>query len=378
MNRWVALVPAAGLSSRLGQDKTLISWHGLPALTRVVQTLRAAGIPDVVVGVRAGTEDGVRERALRPYGLEATLVAGGDTRRDTVARCLAAAAPEATHALVHDAARPDCSPALVRRVMAAAERTGAATCGLPVVDTIHEVDAAGAICRTPARSRLWRAQTPQAFTVAALRAAHAGGGPATDDAGLVAAQGTVVEMVEGERTNDKLTFPEDLTAGAPPFSVGMGHDVHRLVADRPLILGGVRVPHPLGLAGHSDADALCHALCDATLGAAGLGDIGRHFPDTDPAWAGADSLQLLARCRQLAAEAGWRVVRGDCLVVAEAPRLAPHVPAMAANLARALDLPAGSINVKAGTNEGLGHLGRREGIAAWATVLAVRGPQPTP
>ena len=378
MSRWVALVPAAGRSTRLGQDKTLVPWRGLPVLTRVLQTLGQAGIADVVVGVRAGTEEGVRELALRPYGLEARLVAGGETRRDTVGLCLAAAPRDATHALVHDAARPDCSPALVRRVMAAAERTGAATCGLPVVDTIHEVDAGGAVARTPDRARLWRAQTPQGFAIEALRVAHAVGGPATDDAGLVAAQGTVVEMIEGERANDKLTFPEDLTAGAPPFSVGMGHDVHRLVPGRPLILGGVRVAHPLGLAGHSDADALCHALCDATLGAAGLGDIGRHFPDTDPTWAGADSLHLLALCRARAADAGWRIVRGDCLVVAEAPRLAPHLPAMAENLARALELPAGAINVKAGTNEGMGHLGRQEGIAAWATVLADRLPYRTP
>ena len=374
MTRWVALVPAAGLSRRFGRDKTLVDWQGLPALTQVLRTLHAAGVADVVVGVQAGTEQRVQDEALQPFGLRATLVVGGETRQDTVARCLAAAPAAATHALVHDAARPGCTPEVVRRVMAAAERVGAASAGLPVVDTVHEVDATGAIRRTPDRERLWRAQTPQAFAIGVLRAAHTAGSPATDDAGLVAAQGVVVEMVAGDRANEKVTFPEDLPHGSPPWSVGMGHDVHRLVAGRPLILGGVRLDHPLGLDGHSDADVLCHAVCDATLGAAGLGDIGRHFPDTDPAWAGADSLALLARCRELAAAAGWRVWRGDCLVVAEAPRLAPHITSMAANLARALALADGAINIKAGTNEGLGYLGRGEGIAAWATVLAVRIP----
>lgn len=372
MSRWVGLVPAAGLSRRFGRDKTLVDWEGEPALARVLRTLRAAGIADVIVGVRSGAEADLRARVLAPYGWSAVLVAGGATRQETVARCLAAAPPEATHALVHDAARPGCSVELVRRVMAAAEAAGGACAGLPVVDTVHVVDAEGVIRQTPDRRQLWRAQTPQAFAIDVLRAAHAAGGAATDDAGLVASRGGNVRMVPGERANDKLTVAEDLDAAAPPWSVGMGHDVHRLVPGRPLILGGVHLEHPLGAHGHSDADVLCHALCDATLGAAGLGDIGRHFPDHDPAWAGADSLQLLAACRALAAEAGWRVWRGDCLVVTEAPRLAPHIATMAANLASALGLAPGAINVKAGTNEGLGYLGRGRGIAAWATVLARR------
>ena len=376
MSRWVALVPAAGSSHRLGRDKTLFVRGGSPVLTTVVRTLRTAGIADVVIGVRPGEAERVRAAALTPYDITAILVDGGASRSSTVAACLAAIPADASHILVQDAARPDCSPALVRRVMAAAEAAGAAAAGLPMVDTVHEVDGLGRVVATPARERLWRAQTPQGFAVDILRAAHAAGGPATDDAGLVARQGVRVQMVEGERGNEKLTYPEDLVSGAPeqPWSVGLGQDVHRLVPDRPLILGGVRVPFSLGLLGHSDADALCHALCDATLGAAGLGDIGRHFPDSDPAWAGADSLELLRRCAVLAAEARWRVCRGDCLVVAERPRLAPYIAQMAANLAAALGLPPGAINLKAGTNEGLGHLGRGEGIAAWATVLATRLP----
>jgi 2-C-methyl-D-erythritol 4-phosphate cytidylyltransferase/2-C-methyl-D-erythritol 2,4-cyclodiphosphate synthase len=375
---WAAVVPAAGRSRRMGVDKVLAPVGDRPALTRALQVLRAAGVPLLVVGVRADAAAAVRAQALEPFGLaDCLLVAGGATRAETVRRCLAQLPAEVTHVLVHDAARPYCSPELARRVMEATERYGAACAALPAVDTVHRA-AAGepVVAETLDRSRLWLAQTPQGFRRELLERAHAGGAEGTDDAGLVAALGVPVRLVEGERTNTKLTYPEDLASlpggRIPSVAVGLGQDVHRLVPGRRLVLGGVVIPAEFGLEGHSDADVVAHAVADAVLGAAGLGDIGRHFPPSDERWRGADSLDLLRRCVEMAGEAGWRPVQADCVVTAERPRLGPHVPAMRARLAGALGCPSERVNVKAGTAEGLGALGRGEGIAASAVVLLVR------
>ncbi len=358
----------------MGTDKLLIPLRGVPVLAVTLRRLREAGLGRMIVGVRPGAQDAIREAVLGPNQLEdIVLVEGGGTRAETVAACLAEAPSGTTHVLVHDAARPHCSVELIARVMAAAERWGAASAGLPAVDTLHEVDSEGRITATPERSLLWQAQTPQGFALEVLARAHAHPGPRTDDAGLVAAMGVEVHMVPGEPANVKLTHPEDLPCGPPPgVAVGLGQDVHRLVPGRPLILGGVHVPSDLGLDGHSDADVLAHAVADAVLGAAGLGDIGRHFPPSDPRWKGADSMDLLARSSALARAAGWRVAQADCLLLAERPRLAPHAAAMAANLARAMNVGVGAVNVKFGTNEGLGYVGRAEGMAAWATVVLAR------
>jgi len=367
---WAAVVPAAGESRRFGRDKTLADAGGRPVLARTLLTLREAGVPLLLVGVGAGAAARVRE-ALAPSGLEdVTLVEGGPTRAGTVARCLQALPPDVTHVLVHDAARPHCSPALVRRVMKAAVAGGAACAALPVVGTVHRADAAPIIAETLDRRVLWEAQTPQAFRRDLLERAHAQAAPGTDDAGMVAALGVAVHLVPGERRNAKLTFAEDLPATpALPLRIGYGHDVHRLVPGRPLVLGGVTIAHSLGLDGHSDADVLAHAVCDAVLGAAGLGDIGRHFPPGEARWKGADSLDLLRRCTALARAAGWRPAQADCLVLAERPRLALHAAAMRQNLAAALGISPQAVNVKAGTNEGMDALGREEGIAATAVAM---------
>lgn len=374
---WAAVVPAAGLGRRMGFDKLLAPWHGSPVLAHTLLGLRRAGLTQLVVGVRDAAA--VRTAVLEPFGLEgARLVPGGASRAETVARCLEALPAGVTHVLVHDAARPHCSVALIHAVMDAAEREGAAAAALPVVDTVHRADGQERIAETLDRSALRLAQTPQAFTLELLSRAHREGRSGSDDAGMVASLGVPVHLVPGAPENVKLTVPADLPAagGEPmPWAVGLGHDVHRLVPGRPLILGGVRIPHELGLLGHSDADVLAHAVADAVLGAAGLGDIGRHFPPDDPAWEGADSLLLLRRCRGLAAAAGWRPAQVDCLVQAERPRLLPHAGAMADNIGGALGIAAGRVNVKAGTNEGMGFVGRHEGMAAQAVVLAARqGP----
>jgi len=374
---WAAVVPAAGSARRMGFDKTLALIEGVPVLARTLLLLRRAGLRQIVVGVR--DEATVRARALTPFGLtEVGVVPGGATRSATVARCLEQLPADTTHVLVHDGARPHCSAELVRAVMVAAEGAGAAAAALPIFETVHRVGEDGCISATLDRERLWRAQTPQAFEVGLLRRAHAAASPGSDDAGMVAALGVPVRVVEGEHTNVKLTVAEDMApppgTQAPSVAVGFGQDIHRLVAGRRLVLGGVEIPFERGLLGHSDADVLSHALADAVLGAAGRGDIGQHFPPGDPAYLGADSLTLLARCRLLAAEAGWRPFQADCLVLAERPHLAPYAEAMRRTLAAVLEIDPLRCNVKAGTNEGLGPVGRGEGVEAQAVVLLVRAP----
>lgn len=359
----------------MGVDKVLADIDGLPVVAATVATLAAAGIRRIWVGVRPEAEAAVRGALLGVVdGVHVRLIIGGVTRRETVARCLTVLPPDVEYVVVHDAARPFCSPELVRRVCAAASDSGAACAALPLVDTVHCAAADGSIASTPERSRLWRAQTPQAFRRDLLAQAHAGTeGSETDDAGLCAAAGCRVQLIEGERSNLKLTFVDDLTVSTP-VAVGQGLDVHRLVEGRRLVLGGVEIPHERGLDGHSDADVLCHALCDAVLGAAGLGDIGVHFPPDDARYKGANSLGLVSQCAQLVRATGWRPAQADCLVVAEEPRLGPHVREMRRNLAQALRVGEQRVNVKAGTNEGLGWIGRREGIAAHAVVTLVRLP----
>ncbi len=373
---WAAVVPAAGSSRRMGRDKILAPLQGVPAVVRTLSALRSAGVRHLMVGVRPAGGSDVVGAVLADHGFgDACLVEGGETRAATVARCVERLARGVTHVVVHDGARPFATPDLIARVMAAGEADGAACAALPVVDALHRSDAEGRIVASPAREGLWRAQTPQAFRRDLLESAHRRGAAAADDATLVAASGWPVRLVRGEEANVKLTFPEDLRpAGAgTATAVGFGADVHRLVEGRPLVLGGVRIPWERGLLGHSDADVLCHALADAVLGAAGLGDIGQHFPPDDPAYAGADSLELLRRCRELAYEAGWRPLQADCLITAQRPRLAPHVSAMRQALAGVLGTPVARVNVKAGTAEGLGALGREEGIAAQAVVLLGAG-----
>jgi 2-C-methyl-D-erythritol 4-phosphate cytidylyltransferase/2-C-methyl-D-erythritol 2,4-cyclodiphosphate synthase len=278
--------------------------------------------------------------------------------------------------VVHDAARPLAGPELFRAVIAAV-RAGAAgaVCAMPVTDTMKRVQG-DTVLGTLDRTGLWAVQTPQAFGAGVLRAAHAGDGEATDDAALVEALGEPVVVVPGLAANLKLTEPQDLAraevlAGASALRVGQGYDVHATTGDpaRPLVLGGVVIEGGPGLAGHSDADVVAHALADALLGAAGLGDLGLHFPDTDPAWAGADSLDLLAEVVRRVADAGWVPANADCTVLLERPRLAPHRSAMEARLAAVLAAP---VSVKAARPEGLGALGRGEGMACSAVVLVRR------
>lgn len=364
MSVWTIVV-AAGGGTRFGGPKQ----YGSLAGRRVLDWSLAAAreVSDGVVLVVPESHSSVWEPAAD------VVVTGGTTRGGSVRRGLAAVPHDAEVVVIHDAARPLASGALFRATVEAV-RGGAAgaVCAVPVADTLKRVSGA-AVAETVDRSELWAVQTPQAFRGDALRAAHATNGDATDDAALLEAAGDQVVVVAGDPRNVKLTRPDDLAvaealSGGPPLRIGHGYDVHAFSGDpaRPLVLAGVLFEGERGLAGHSDADVVAHAVSDALLGAAGLGDLGDHFPDTDEAWAGADSIELLREVVRRVAEHGWWPANVDCTVVLERPSLGPRRQSMEARLGSALAAP---VSVKAARAEGLGALGRGEGIACSAVAL---------
>ena len=309
------------------------------------------------------------------------LATGGARRQDSVAAGLAAL-PNVELIAVHDGARPLVDAEDFREGARLAREVGAAIAGGPVADTVKRVDAAERVVETPPRAELRAAATPQVFRRALLARAHLAaaeaGVSATDDAALVERLGEPVVVFASRRRNLKITTADDLllaesllNPSAGELRTGIGIDSHRFESGRRLVLGGVEIRGHDGLGGHSDADALTHAIIDALLGAAGLGDIGQHFPPGDPQWAGADSVGLLRRAVDLLAAIGARPQSVDATVIAERPRLRPHIEAMRARLAEALGLSAAAVNVKATTAEGMGALGRVEGIQAHA-VASVR------
>jgi 2-C-methyl-D-erythritol 4-phosphate cytidylyltransferase/2-C-methyl-D-erythritol 2,4-cyclodiphosphate synthase len=380
-----AVVAAAGSGRRMGREvnKVFLPLAGRPILGRSAAAVASCQEVDRLVVVVAPGEEERAAEILTSLALAKPwrVVTGGAERQHSVANALAAVPADADIILIHDGARPLVDAATVGAAIAAAREHGAAGVAVPVKDTIKTVDEAGCIAATPDRRTLWAIQTPQVFAASLLREAYAAaaadGVLATDDAALVERLGHKVRIVPGSYRNLKITTPEDMVmahalleseAEKKMRRIGIGYDVHRLVAGRPLIVGGVDIPWEKGLEGHSDADVLLHAIKDALLGAAALGDIGRHFPDTDPAYKGASSLKLLAAVGEKLAAAGWRAANIDAVVIAEKPKLAPHIPAMNANIAAALGIAAGQVNVKATTTEGLGFTGRREGIAAQAVA----------
>jgi 2-C-methyl-D-erythritol 4-phosphate cytidylyltransferase/2-C-methyl-D-erythritol 2,4-cyclodiphosphate synthase len=372
-----AIIPAAGSSRRMNSEinKQFMLIAGQPVLTRSLLSLEDF-VGEILIISRAGEENMCR-KAAQDLTLEWKIIPGGDTRQQSVLNGLRTATGE--WVLIHDGNRPLASPSLIRRVVDAARQTGAAIPAVPVVDTIKEVSQ-GFVRSTLPRERLWAVQTPQVFQrtllVNAYEFAEANNILATDDSSLVEAMGHRVAVVEGERENIKITTPDDLERaqtilGSNVIRVGQGYDVHQLVEGRPLILGGVIIPFEKGLLGHSDADVLIHVIMDSLLGAAALGDIGRHFPDTDPAWAGAHSCELLAHVANLLESQGFSPVNIDATVVAQRPRISPHIPEMIINIASRLKLKQSSINIKATTTESLGFAGRGEGIAAHCVCTVV-------
>jgi 2-C-methyl-D-erythritol 4-phosphate cytidylyltransferase/2-C-methyl-D-erythritol 2,4-cyclodiphosphate synthase len=371
------VVVAAGASTRFGADKLAQRLAGRTVLEHAVAALGAAlpGAPIVLV-VRA---DAVAATQAQWSGRGVRVVAGGARRQDSVRHGVEALglADDAV-VVIHDGARPYVPAADVAAVVAAAAADGAALLVGPVVDTVKRVRRDRTVRGTVKRERLARALTPQAFRLGVLRAAWraAAGGEWTDEAGLVEASGATVRAVPGDPRNLKVTGPEDLAVLSGVFPrecrTGQGVDVHSFAAGRRLVLCGVEIPGGPGLAGHSDADVALHAVTDAVLGACGAGDIGEHFPPADERWRDAESGQFVRHAVELAGRDGWRVVHCDVTLLAERPRIAPHRAAMRARLAGLLGVDIDRASVKATTSEGLGFVGRGEGIVALAVVTLER------
>lgn len=381
---WYVILLAGGSGARMGagKNKVLLDLCGESVISRSARAF-AGMVHGMVVVARPEDETALRDElsATAAFPSEVIFANGGDTRQSSVWNGLEALPPQATHVLIHDGARCLVDESTIRRAMEAAERCGSGVAAIPAVDTIKQVNESWQVTATPDRSCLCAVQTPQAFSVELIRRAHLSaqqnGYLGTDDASLVERLGVPVQLTQGSRRNIKLTTPEDMvmaeamlnTPAFPALRIGQGYDVHRLVEGRALILCGVTIPHTLGLLGHSDADVALHALMDAMLGAAALGDIGKHFPDTDERYKGISSMKLLTHVVDLLQENHLRVANADVTIVAQKPKLLPYIPQMRENVASALHLPLNRVNVKATTTEHLAFEGREEGISSQAVCL---------
>jgi len=375
-----AIIAAAGSGRRLGGavPKQLLDIGGRSILQHSVDAfLRHDRVSEVIVvlpGPLAGAPPAWMTSASA--GGRVRVVEGGTRRQDSVANAFDRVDARCDVVLVHDAARPFVTPDLISRSIDAAMAHGAAIVAVAVADTVKRVDGSRVVTETLPREAIYLAQTPQAFRRAVLGDAVAlgrAGVAATDEAMLAEQAGHPVHVIPGDAANVKITTAADLEAARRDLRgagrVGTGYDLHRLVEGRPLILGGVRVPSPFGALGHSDADVVCHAATDAILGAAALGDIGRHFPDTDPAWKDASSVELLRRAAVMAAEAGFEIVNLDVVVVLERPKIAPLLERIRQGIADAVGVTVDRISVKGKTNEGVDAIGRGEAIAAHAVAM---------
>ena len=377
------IVVAAGQGLRIGGSvpKQLLDLGGASMLRRSLGAFDQHPLVSQIVVVLPEAQLSSSREVVGTLARPCVVVAGGARRQDSVAKGFAALAEDVDVVLIHDAARPFASQALIDRVIAAAAEGGAVVPAIPVRDTVKRVDRASRlITATIPRDEVWLAQTPQGFRRDVLRAAVAlgtAGSEATDEAMLAEQAGHPVKIVDGETGNMKITTPQDLAAARNRFSagsdarVGTGYDLHRLEAGRPLVLAGILVPFEKGPVAHSDGDVLCHSLVDAILGAAGAGDIGRHFPNTDAAWKDAPGLDLLARSLQIVRRLGWSVANADITIVLERPKLAGHVPQIIERLAATLGIPGDCVSVKGKTNEGVDAVGRGDAIAAHAVVMLV-------
>lgn len=405
------IIAAAGSSSRMGGiNKQYIEIGGISVLARTVKAFeRNAYTDEIIIAVRPGDEENCRQNVIEQYGIRKVnaVIEGGTERQYSVRKALEYISPDTQLVLVHDGARPFVTQRLIHDVIDAADANGAAVPCVSVKDTIKIVND-GLVAETPDRSQLRAIQTPQGFSADLLRAAYdrvigSEKRSVTDDASVVEAFGHEVAVVESDEGNFKITTQEDInraraivsdgvsqindkkaqdagkkeaaaaaSAAQPMPCMGIGYDVHAFSEDRKLVLGGVEIPHERGLLGHSDADVLVHAVIDALLGAAGLGDIGAHFPDTDPQYEGISSIELLKKTKQLLAGSGWKIVNVDAVVIAQRPKISPYIPEMRENMADVLKVSRTKINIKGTTTEGLGFTGREEGVAAQAIACVVQ------
>lgn len=392
MTTAAAIIPAGGAGLRMGHalPKQYLMLAGLPILVHTIRALQqSAFIKTIIVVAPADHLEQTRE-LVRVYGLHlvAKVVSGGQTRQESVWSGLQNVPDNIDLVVVHDGVRPLVDPQLVDACVARASVTGAAMLAIPVKDTLKSV-AGEVVGATIDRRGLWQAQTPQVAKVNLLKQAYGAaaekGFAGTDEASLLEQIGVQVSVVTGSAGNIKVTTPDDLVMAEAllgrghkevdavgVFRVGHGYDAHRLVAGRELVLGGVVIPYELGLQGHSDADVLLHALADALLGGAGLGDIGCHFPDHDPAYHGISSLLLLDEVAGLIREQGFAVANADITVIAQQPKLAGYFKEMRGKISRSLGVDSSCLNLKATTTEQMGFTGRGEGIAAHAIVALTR------
>jgi len=384
-----AIITAAGFGTRMNLDHPK-QYHLLADVPILIHTIRAfkknSHIDRMVIVVPA---DWIKETntLIDHYKINVAniiVVAGGRRRQDSVQAGLEALDDETKIVLVHDGARPLVSQEIIDRCYLAAMHNGAGIAAVPVKDTLKQADNAGMVAATIDRTSLWQAQTPQAIRKELLEEAyrHNGDADVTDESSLLEKAKIPVTLVEGAETNIKITRPEDLLLAekilqqdlTPKLRIGHGYDAHRFAENRELVLGGITVPHTHGLAGHSDADVLTHALCDALLGALGLGDIGKHFPDSDEKFAGIYSISLLEHVVTLVVEQGYTISNADITLVCQAPRLASYLDEMRELLGRACKVAPSALNIKATTTEKMGFTGRKEGISCHAVVLLQSNP----
>ena len=384
MKTYVVML-AGGRGSRMNAsvNKILMPLCGTPVIIRSLQAFSPYADETVIVA-RPDEQKLIQDEITR-FGLSLPFrfAAGGETRQQSVLSGLKCLSPDPSDIiLIHDAARCLVSPDLIERIIRSVAESGTGIPGVPATSTYKLCDADSFVTDTPDRSCLYEIQTPQGFTAetiipASLRAAE-DGIDCTDDACVLEHYRIPVKVVRGDPSNIKLTEPADLErarsileGGASFMRIGMGYDVHRLVEGRKLILCGVEVPFELGLLGHSDADVALHALMDAMLGACALGDIGKHFPDSDEKYRGVSSVLLLTETNRILSEHGFAVYNADITIAAQKPKLLPYIAEMKANTAQAVGLPEDRISVKATTTEKLGFEGRMEGISAYAVCTVV-------
>jgi 2-C-methyl-D-erythritol 4-phosphate cytidylyltransferase/2-C-methyl-D-erythritol 2,4-cyclodiphosphate synthase len=381
------VVVAAGQGQRFGSKPKLLSLlAGRPVLWWALKALKESPkIQETILVVPPGQKETFASKLSLDWAV--TMVEGGAYRAQSVAEGFLASSPTAEIILVHDGARPLTTPAQISQTIELAERYGAAILAIPVRDTLKRVSQDGVINHTVERANLWQAQTPQAFKKPllemALKLSLKHPEVATDEAISLERLGHLVRIAEGSPRNLKITFPEDLAMAESLMSesalernsidrlrVGQGWDFHRFDPERPLWLGCVLLEGQPGLLGHSDADVLAHALIDALLGAAGLGDIGVLFPPEDEKWRGASGSYLLGLTAQAFQEAGFQLINADLTLIGQSPRVAPQRAAMILAMAKALGVKPSQLSLKATTTEKMGFVGRGEGLAAGATVLA--------
>lgn len=367
-----AIITAAGKGSRMGTSlpKQFLSMGGKTILARAIEPFEEAEFVDRILVVTNRDFVALCEKICEDYSKVERVLVGGKERQDSVKNALDII--EDGYALIHDGARPYVSEDIIKAVLTDAAETGASVAAVPVKDTIRQAEDAGS--KTLPRETLYSVQTPQGFEVGLIKEAfakaYAEGFYGTDDAGLVDRMGHPVAISQGSYGNIKITTKEDLPV---EMRIGHGYDVHRLVEGRELILCGVNIPFEKGLLGHSDADVAIHALMDSLLGAAGMRDIGNLFPDNDDSYKGISSVLLLEEVTKRLKEQGWSLNNADVTIMAQRPKLAPHIDIMRENMAKALGASVDVINVKATTTEKLGFVGREEGIAAEAVCILNRG-----